>query len=97
MPVVEFSVQSLAILVAGIEAELEPHGQTSQQQSYGIVFVTLVRTAVGTAIAAQWRSGHYLNIFVVLAAVQCILGLPGWRLLLSLHFAFFPFPLCPRP
>ena len=62
-----------------------------------IVFVTLVRTAVGTAVAAQWRSGPCRNIFVVLAAVQCILGLPGWRLFLSLHSVFSPSPLVPVP
>ena len=59
-----------------------------------IGFVILFRTAVGTVttlVAAQWRSGHCLNIFVVLAAVHGVLGLPGWRLRLSLH-TFVPLP-----
>ena len=47
-----------------------------------IVFVILFRTAVETAIAwytscCTMASGHCLNIFVVLAAVHGILGLPG--------------------
>ena len=48
-----------------------------------IVFLTLLRTAVETAIA--WYTtcnamarGHCLIIFVVLAAVHVLLGLPGW-------------------
>ena len=36
--------------------------------------------------------GHCLNIFVVLAAVHGILGLPGWRLRSSLNALFLPLP-----
>ena len=66
-----------------------------------IVFVTLFRTTVDTAIA-QYTSccamarGHCLNMFVVLAAVQDIFGLPDWLARSILH-SFFPFSLCPRP
>ena len=62
--------------------------------------VTLFRTAVGTATAKYTSccvmpSGHCLNIFVILAAVHGILGLPGWRL--SRVFTLCPSPLVPVP
>ena len=57
----------------------------SNGEATDIVFVTLFCIAAGTAIAwygscRAMPSGHCLNIFVVLAAVRGILGLPGWRL-----------------
>ena len=66
-----------------------------------IVLVTLPSTAVEKAVA-QYTSccamarGHCLNMFVVLAAVQDIFGLPDWLARSILH-SFFPFSLCPRP
>ena len=58
--------------------------------------MTLFRTAVGTV--TEWYTSCCAmakralpEYFVVLAAVHGSLGLPGWRLRLSLQ-SFFPFP-----
>ena len=71
----------------------------SSSGSTDIVIVTLFRTAVGTV--TEWYTSccamakrALSEYFVVLAAVHGSLGLPGWRLRLSLQ-SFFPFPPCP--
>ena len=68
-----------------------------------IVLVTLLRTAVETAItwytivAMQWRGDTALiNTSIVLAAVHGLLGLPGRCARSSLH-SFSPFPPVPVP
>ena len=62
-----------------------------------IVLVTLLRTAVETAIA--WYTGrcaiargHRRNIFVVLVAVHGLLDLPGWNARSSLYSQTCPYP-----
>ena len=76
--------------------------EVTQQQRYGhcpcdCSTQQLKQQLRGTLVTKQWRMGHCLNIFIVLAAVH---GLPGRSAHSSLH-SFSPLPYspspCPRP
>ena len=72
--------------------------EVTQQQCYGhypsdCSTQQLKQQLRGTLVTTQWRMGHCLNIFIVLAAVH---GLPGRSAQSSLH-SFFPPPPPPLP